>query len=169
MDERGSDSSAAGNREVGRSRLPWRAALVVVAMTAGWFLPTSVGTAQTNGAQTRACSRLEAALARVGSHGSAGQALAARLERLGCAATGSTTSSSSPGSSTTSIHVDCTVPGGGLGPCPTTTTLFGTTSTAPTTLPGGPTTVPQTTTLPPCPTTTTSSTLFPPTTVPCAP
>lgn len=158
-------------------RLRWRGALVVLALTTGWLLPSAAGSAQTNDAQSRLCSRLQAALTRVGDRGSAGQALVARLQRFGCATTGPTTTVGA-----------CPLPGGGVGPCPTTTgapgtsvpggptttgspstTFVPTTSTLvpPTTSPGGSTTIAPSTTLLPCSPTTTGQ--FPPTTVPCVP
>lgn len=185
MGERKSHSSAAGTEGVRRRPRPWRAFLVGLALVLGWWLPSSVGSAQTNGAQARACSRLQEALTRVGDRGSARQAVTSRLQRLGCATTGPTTTFGPtttavfPDSTTTSVHQDCVLPGGGIGPCPTTTTVApgttlpgGPTTTTlvpPTTLPSGPTTVAPTTTLAPCLSTTTSSTIFAPTTVPCAP
>ncbi len=180
MDERRSDSSVAGSEGVRRRQVPWRGALVVLALVTGWMLPASVGSAQISGAQ-RACSQLQAALERVGDRGSARQALVSRLQRLGCPTTGPTTTFFSP---TTTVAV-CPLPGGGFGPCPTTTTGSpgttvpgGPTTTGspgttfvPTTStlvpPGGPTTVPVSTTLLPCSPTTTGQ--FPVTTIPCAP
>ncbi len=175
MDRRESDRSAAGTKGIRRRRSPWRAMVVVLALALGWFLPSSVGSAQTTGAQTRACSQLRAALARVGSNGSAARALTARLQRFGCATNGPTTTFALPGSTTTSVHQDCVLPGGGIGPCPSTTVQSGnpggtTTSILfpPTSVPSGPTTVPPSTTLPPCSPTTTSQGQIP-TTIPCAP
>jgi hypothetical protein len=174
MEERRSQST--------RSRqLPWRAALVALALVGGWLLPPSAGTAQTGGsAQPRVCRSLQAALDRVGGRrsGAAAQAIAARLQRLGCATTGPTsTVGSTPttiAATTTSVHQDCQLPGGGVGPCPSTTVGTGnpgTTTTIPfppTSLPGGGSTVPSpSTTLPPCTTTTTGQAI--PTTVPCVP
>lgn len=141
MDRRESDRSVAGTEGTRRRRSPWRGMVVVLALTLGWFLPSSVGTAQTTGAQTRACSRLQAALARVGDNGSAAQALTARLQRFGCATNGPTTTVAA-GSTTTSVHQDCVLPGGGIGPCPTTTTMV----VVDCTIPGGQ--------LGPCPSTT---------------
>ena len=153
MDERTS-WSAADSHDPRRRRRPWRGVLVALALAGGWLLPSSVGDAQTNGtAQSRVCSRLQAAVARVGDQGSARQALTARLQRFGCLPTGPTTTAT-PGT--------------------VTPTTFTPTSLAPP--PGVPTTVPGGTTVPPVPcssTTTIAATTttgqFPPTTIPCAP
>jgi hypothetical protein len=194
MNERGSDSSAAGAEGVRKLRLPWRGVVVALAMVMGWMLPSSVSAAQATGAQSRACRQLQAALNRVGDRGSARQALVSRLQRLGCTTSGPTTTAA-PAMTTTTSHFDCPLPGGGVGPCPTSTTMFpgstvpgstvpgGSTTTsffpgtlAPTSVPPPPTSDPTgpttSSTLPPCPTTTTianAPTTFPPTTVPCAP
>jgi hypothetical protein len=192
MDERANGGSAAGGDGARGRGLPWRGGLVILALTMGWLLPSSVGSAQTSDSDL--CSRLQAAQTRVGDRGLTSDAISSRLERYGC-----TTSTLGPtttfvaGSTTTSIHEDCVLPGGGIGPCPTTTivgppttvgpgTTIGPGTTLPgggattttvgpgTTFPGGGTTVPSpSTTLPPCPITTTSSTSIPTTTIPCAP
>ena len=165
MNARGRDSSAAGTERVRRFQLPWRGVVVLLAMIMGWMLPSSIGSAQTSGAQTRACSRLQAALARVGDRGAAAQALSSRLQRLGCTTSGPTSTSSSgptstlvttttgapgtsvPGGSTTSsVFAGTTVPGGST----TTTVPGGTTVPGPTTsIPSPSTTVPGGTSPPP--------------------
>ncbi|HYX45132.1 MAG TPA: hypothetical protein VE760_08835 [Acidimicrobiales bacterium] len=190
MEERGSAGSAAGTGGFRRRGVPWRAFLVGLALVLGWSLPSSVGAAQTPGAQTRACSRLQAALARVGNRGSAAQALTSRLQRLGCTTTGPTstfgpTSTTVQATTTSVVVVDCPLPGGGVGPCPSTTvasssTVPGATTSsvpggattssifAPTTVVGGPTTsfLPPPSSVP-CSTTTSAGPAI--TTIPCLP
>ena len=195
MDRRGSDRSAAGTKGVRRRRAPWRGMVVALALALGWLLPSSVGTAQTGGAQPRVCRSLQAALERVGDRGSAAQALTARLQRFGCATSGPTTTAA--GATTTSVHQDCPLPGGGVGPCPTSTTIVvvdcigpdgqfipcpsttvgpGTTS-PPSTIPGGSTTTtvgpppgtPTTVVTTPGPCSSTSTTPGQVTTIPCVP
>ncbi len=128
-------------RQSGR-RLPCRGVLVVLAMATGWSLPSAAGSAQADDAQTRACNRLQAALTRVGDRGAAANAIAARLQRFGC-----TTSTLGPtttfiaGTTTTVVHQDCPLPGGGVGPCPTTSVVGPGTTVGPVTTVGPGTTV----------------------------
>lgn len=147
-------ADGAGSR---RTRLARRGGFAVLALIVGWSLAPPSGEAQP---RHRACPLLQTALARVGAREPARQVVTARMERLGCAS--SATSTRVPATTTT------TVPPGGA----TTTALPATTTTMPppptTTLPGAPTTGPTTTRpLPPCGTTTTGQ--FVPTTVPCIP
>ena len=157
-----------------RPRLPWRGALIVLAVLAGWSITPSVDAAQSNSArgrdgaasladdaQSRVCRRLQNALATLGDRESTRQALSSRLELFGCTGPQPTvTVTTLPATTTTSIHFDCPLPGGGVGPCPTTTTVPSTTTSGPTTTtttrPGATTTLPPPTTLPPCPSTTTT-------------
>jgi hypothetical protein len=190
MDERRSIGLGPDTEGVRTRRLPRSAFLVGVTLMMGWLLLSSSSSAQTNGAHTRTCNRLQAALERAGQRGSAAQGAASRLQRLGCVTTGPTTTVA-PGSPTTTVPV-CPLPGGGFGPCPTTTLPGGpaTTVSPGTTVPGGPATtvspgttfVPSTTVVPTTSTTapggSTTSTTLPRcspvtttgvTTVPCVP
>jgi hypothetical protein len=137
MNERTRNSSPTGTEGIRSFRLPWRGVVVVLALLMGWFLPMSVGAAQTDGARTRACSRLQAALARVGDRGAAAQALSSRMQRLGCTTSGPTTTSSS-GPTSTTVVPGTSVPGGSptsvAGGPPTSSVFPGTT------VPGGSTT-----------------------------
>lgn len=112
--------------------------------------------------QARICEvlrRLDAAFA---GNGFVRQALGPLLTSFGCGpAQPNTTSPAS--TTTTTTHVDCPLPGGGVGPCPTTTF---TTFPIPTLPPGVTTIAPPTTILPPCPSTTVPTSM-PSTTIPC--
>ncbi len=180
-----------------RGRLTWGAVVVGLALVAGWMLPSSVSGAQTNGGggQSRVCAQLQRVQQRLADHPAARRALTSRLQRFGCSTSGPTTTTIAQGTTTTTFHLDCPLPGGGVGPCPTTTVVPpgpttvppGSTSTAPTTIglgpttttigppptttatPGGPVTTGPTTTLGPCATTTTGPGGIPPTTIPCLP
>lgn len=113
------------------------------------FLPPEV--------QARVCNQLRAYQAAFAAFPSAAQALETALARYGCTGSGGTTTTF-PGTTSTTFHEDCQLPGGGIGPCPTTTTSI---PNGPSTSGPGTTGVPPTT-LPPC----TSTTGFPPTTIP---
>lgn len=151
-----------GGHRTGRSKSAWRALAVALALLAGWMLPASASGAQPGaGARARACNQLQAALRRIGNRQAPRQALLSAMNRLGC--NGSPTTTAVPATTTTStLFVDCPLPGGGVGPCPTSTI---TTVSPPTTQPGDTTTTGPSTTLVPCTTTTTSQGV--PTTIPC--
>lgn len=165
------DRPAAGTGGTSERRLTWRGIVIAVTLVAGWMLPSSVSGAQTNGAQTRVCTQLQRVQERLANHPAARQALAARIQRLRCV--GPTTTTVGQGTTTTTTHIDCPLPGGGVGPCPTTTVVPpgpttvppGSTSTVPTTLPPGAST---TTTVGPGSGNTTS-TVAPPTSAPGGP
>ena len=156
----GSDEQVTGRPSPRR----WRV-LLLVGLGAGlWASPSITGVSGAAhvgaDAQARICSELAGAQARFGDHQSVDQALAARMQRYGCAGSQpSSTVTTLPGTTTTTFHLDCPLPGGGVGPCPTTTVL-GTTTTSihfDCPLPGGG--------VGPCPIST-STTIFPVTTVP---
>jgi hypothetical protein len=140
--------------------------------------------------QARVCGSLRSLDTAFSAYEPVRQTLASLLVRFGCTIQvppgstttttgGSTTTTSStvptstvPSSTTTTFHLDCPLPGGGVGPCPTTSTSsfpFPTFTVPTITVPNPNTTIPGSTTttvhfdcpLPgggvgPCPTTTTS-------------
>ena len=109
--------------------------------------------------QARICEALRSVDAAFAGNDLVRQALAPWLASFACGP--SQPNTTSPGSTTTTTsHFDCPLPGGGVGPCPTTTF---TTFPVPTLPPGATTIVTPTTILPPCP----STTSMPNTTFPC--
>lgn len=112
--------------------------------------------------QARICQALLVVRADFGANDFVRQALAPFLARFGCTPTTTTIASNT----TTSTHLDCQLPGGGIGPCPTTTVV----TIPPTTFPPGTFPTSSTTsTIPPCPSTTTTTIFMPTTTIPCQP
>ena len=105
----------------------WRV-LLLIGFGAAWSASPSVtgvsGAAHvTPDAQARICSELASAQSRFGHHQSVDEAVAARMRRYGCPGSQpSSTITTLPGTTTTTFHLDCPLPGGGVGPCPTTTT-----------------------------------------------
>ncbi len=155
-----------GELRTSRSKSVWRGVAVTLALLAGWMLPESASEAQAGSqARARACRQLQAALNRVGNRQAPRQALISAMNRLGCNGSAATTTSVPATTTTSIVVVDCPLPGGGVGPCPTSTI---TTVSPPTTQPGDTTTTGPSTTLPPCSTTTTLNGI-PPTTIPCQP
>lgn len=162
-------SGADGSGHVGersRRRAMRRRVAVVAATVAVVLQLQSPAPAQVPAAYlARVCAALQGVQVAFPGSDVVRQALAPLLARFACGPAVSTTAA--PGTTTTSVHLDCPLPGGGVGPCPTTTL----TTLAPTTLPPGATTVPPpSTTLPPCPSTTmTSMPNTTVTTIPCQP
>ena len=163
MGASGAGSSQGAGMSTGRRRQLRRSAVLLIsaaaALTQVHATQAQVPPVTSSIFQARICQALLVARAEFGANDFVRQALAPFLARFGC-----TPTTTIPSSTTTSTHLDCPLPGGGIGPCPTTTVV----TISPTTLP--PATFPTSSTsstLPPCPSTTTTTIVMPSTTIPC--